>query len=88
MLVKYKLASTHLLRNGAQTVTANFSDAQANVSCYLKGVPFVCCADSGAQNSILSDETFRDLKLDPEKLDKRQIFNIRTATATEMDAYH
>ena len=82
LLVKHRLVSAHLLRNGAQTITANFIDAQSNVSCYLKGVPYVCCADSGAHNSILSDETFRELKLDPNKLDKRQIFNIRTATAT------
>ena len=86
LLVKYRLVGAHLLTRGAHTITANFSDAEANVSCYIMGIPNVCCADSGAHNSIISDETFHALNLDQNKLDKRQIFNIRTATNTEMDA--
>ena len=84
--MKYQLVGAHLQTSGAQTITANFSDAEANVSCFIKGIPYVCCADSGAHNSIISDETFQALQLDQNKLDKRQIFNIRTAKNTEMDA--
>ena len=86
MLIKFHIADSHFLKRKPKTIEANFLDAKSNVQCAINGKPFVCCADTGAHNSIISNTVFSSLAINPAKLDTKQSYNIRTATSTVQDA--
>ena len=67
-------------------INANLADSDANVHCLMNGLHMTCCADTGAHNSIISDQTFNDLNLDKTSLNTQQRYNIKTATSLELDA--
>ena len=86
LLVKYKVVGNELLRTKPININANLADSDANVHCLMNGLHMTCCADTGAHNSIISDQTFNDLNLDKTSLDTQQRYNIKTATSLELDA--
>jgi hypothetical protein len=86
LLVKYKISTKNLLKRKPQTKEANFIDSKSNVECAINGQIFICCADIGAHNSIISNTVFQSLQLDSSQLDTKQSYNIRTATSTVTDA--
>ena len=86
LLVRYDIAPKHLLKRKPRIIEANFSDAKSNIKCAINGQICICCADTGAHNSIISNKVFQSLKLDLSHLDTKQSYNIRTATSTVADA--
>ena len=52
----------------------------------MNGVSQTCFLDSGAHNSIVSAQVFDSLNIDSRKSCTKQTYNIKTATALEMDA--
>jgi hypothetical protein len=86
LLVKYKIVTETLLKRKPKTIEANFIDAKSNIECAINGQIFICCADTGAYNSIISNTVFQSLKFNSSQLDTKQSYNIRTATSTVQDA--
>ena len=86
LLVRYDIAQKYLLKRKPRTIEANFSDAKSNIKCAINGQIFICCADTGAHNSIISNKVFQSLNLDLSQLDTKQSYNIRTATSTVNNA--
>jgi hypothetical protein len=85
-LVKLNIVDPAFLKLQPNTIDANFAAAESNVDCTMNGTPATCCADSNANHCIMSNQTFKDLKLDPALLNKKQTFNICSATSLELDA--
>ena len=80
------IISNDLLRRKAKIIKANFQTGnKAIILCKLNNVAQNCCLDTGAQNSLMSLETFSAMNIF-DKLYTRQTFNLLTATTLERDA--
>ena len=85
--MKYEVVPPEYMQRKAKVIDVNFENSnKSRVYCLIKGSPFDCCADSGAHNSIISSQFFYNLIIDNTYLDRKQTFNIRTATGLEKNA--
>ena len=86
LLVRNDLLDKKTLKLYPVLIEANFASSESNVQCYVNDQQLTCCADSGAHRCIMSYETFRNLKFKSDMLNKKEVFNIKTATTLELDA--
>ena len=88
LLVWYQLIDPKYMRPPPQLIVINHASSDENslVECVLFEKVMQCCCDSGAHKCIMSYDTFECLNISPKKLDKRQMYNIKTAVGTDFNA--
>ena len=76
------------MRPPPQLIEINYASSDENslVECVLFEKINQCCCDSGAHKCIMSYDTFQCLNISNKKLDKRQMYNIKTAVGTDFNA--